>query len=472
MPDQTTVEMPTGMKKIRGVSGTLISLGEILNGDRQDMSRDEFLEFARTMLKNPIIKSARDARMQTLLSASWRIKSAKEGNAEADKYRDFAAENFGLNGHSGLMDQSFESLVKTAMLYEDVGFRYGEAIWRRPTSSDGWIRLGRIADRLPSAHSKWIRKNGTLTAVQQKAFLSDSDGFSITGVGAYYDGPVIPSSKLLLLTREREGDNYEGVGTLMACLFEAKLTHHAMSTLGMALERWGFGTPMVSWSYQDIMEDIAGMGLKAQDVIDMVTSTMKKYMAQEESVLLKPKGFEIDVFGDAQLKLDGFKDIEDMITRRIQYAYLVQFMSLGQGSTGARSVGETQLDFLYEGAANSLDYFAGTFGGRPRPGAGIIGRLIEYNFGPVDPSLLPRLEHRGLRTSPLMQAIGQLGTLRQNNLIQDTDDLEAQLLDELSASPSEEGLEQSRSLRKARQDYIKEADPLASAGPTTEPQKG
>ena len=171
MPD-----LPAGVKRIRGISGTLIALGQIANGSRDEMTLDEWLTHVNTMLKNPIIKSARDARMQTLKSASIGVKSGMDGDSEADKYAEFVAENLGLNGHAGMMDASLEEQLDYLYRYEDVGFRYAEPLWRRPTSPDGFIRLAKLADRMPSAHDKWIRRNSELHSVQQKAYYWLNEG--------------------------------------------------------------------------------------------------------------------------------------------------------------------------------------------------------------------------------------------------------------------------------------------------------
>lgn len=458
MPDP---QIPAGRKRRRGLSGTQFSWGQIVNYElNQDLRGDAWIEFCRQMLNDAIVKSARDARRQSLLSATPFLEEGIKGDPEAIRLRDFVAERLGLNGRRGRMSQSFEQAMQIFTRYEDNGYRYAEEIWKQ--EADGSISLDRWADRMPSAHYKWIRRGGRLVAVQQKDIQDDFGG-------GYYEGPTIPADKLVLFTREQEGDNYEGVGTLRACQFEYQLSQHALTMMGVALEKWAMSTPKVSYNRTEIFNDLKGSGseLGVDDVLDDIETSMRAYMAQEEAVIMQPMGVEIDTFGDGQLNLGGFESIERIITMRIQYAYLVQFLSLGQGATGARSVGETQTQFLYDGAQNSLDYIGDVISGPSRPGAGTIGRLVEYNFGPVDEALLPRLRFKGLKTTPLQQALGELAALKQNNLITDDNDFEEALRHSVGGPPMSDD---ARKVRAARHKAIITDDPLSDEGPTTDPR--
>ena len=59
-----------------------------------------------------------------------------------------------------------------------------------------------------------------------------------------------------------------------------------------------------------------------------------------------------------------------------------------------------------------------------RAGGGTIGRLINFNFGHIDPSLLPRLTHTGLDTDELTEALPILGPLVQNGILTPDDEFE------------------------------------------------
>jgi len=461
-------KIPAGKRGSRGWSGTYITWGQLSNAEfNTELRGRAWIDTVHKMLTDSIVKSARDARRQSLLSATWTLDSASKNSsalsdpekAKADEIRDFVAGALGLDGSPGQMSIPFEEALASFVNYEDNGYRYLEEIWK--IGEDGRVYLDRWADRMPSAHGEWSRKKGLFDGVRQ---LGDENGAFVSGSLL---GPKIPADKLLLLVRDQEGDNWEGVGTLRSCHYEWRLSVHALSMLGVALEKWALSTPKVSINREELFNDLraAQSEQTVDEAIDEAISSLRKYLAQEDGVVVEYKGAEISTYGEGQLNLAGFQAIEDIITRRIQYSYLVQFLSLGQGSTGARSVGETQIDFFHDGAANSLDYIGGRIGGPDRPGAGTIGRLVKYNFGDVSPALLPKLAHAGLKTTALAQSFGDLGTLLQNNALQDTDELESAILDTLGAGPITDA---SRELRAARHNlYIN--DPRNTIGPGTEP---
>ncbi|MFN9900442.1 MAG: hypothetical protein ACK55Z_16970, partial [bacterium] len=68
-------------------------------------------------------------------------------------------------------------------------------------------------------------------------------------------------------------------------------------------------------------------------------------------------------------------------------------------------------------AINLCDLVASAVNGVDRRGAGTIGRLIAFNYGPVDPSKLPRLQHTGLDTDDLAESLGMLPALVQAGLL-------------------------------------------------------
>ncbi|MBU0553366.1 hypothetical protein KKB55_07675 [Myxococcota bacterium] len=435
-----------------GATGTRFVGGRLYGHEFNDQLKGyAWVEKTQKMLTDAIIKSARNARLGSLLSAKWRVRPGVVGDALAEQLADEVRENFGLDGRSGNLSIPWEEQIALLLLFEDVGYRYFEEIWRE---ENGRIWLDCWADRLPLAHGRWLSKDKRhLDGVQQRV-MNWGDG-----------APVIPANKLLLLVREQEGSNWEGRGTLRACHFEWELMVHTLSMLSVSVERWAVSTPQMSYDQQKIWNSLYKPTVdKLNKVIKDAEQGLVDYLSRQSSLLVRAEGIDYSTFGDGQMNPSAIEAVEMLLTRRVHYAYLVQFLSLGQGSTGARSVGETHIDFFHTSATNALDYLAGRIGGRGRPGAGTIGRLVAYNHGDVDPRLLPRLEHSGLSVAPLAQAFNVLGQLKQHNLVTDTDALEAQILDVLEAGPLQEIAKQ---LRAARHRYAQE-NPDAMKAPTTE----
>ena len=279
------------------------------------------------------------------------------------------------------------------------------------------------------------------------------------------DKPVrIPAENLLLLTRRQEGSNWEGRGNLRAVHYDWELGLHTMNMLSIALERWAVQTPQLEYNQRAIFDSMQQPSIDAvNEAINSAKQSMADYSSGENSALVNPVGTVLKTFG-GNLNPAAVEAVEALVTRRIQYAYLVQFLSLGINGQGARNVGETHQSFFYQSCANGLDYLAGRLSGPPRPGAGTIGRLVQLNFGEVDPRLLPRLSHSGLTAEPLAQAFNVLGQLKQHNLITDTNELEETILRLLRAGPLQESAQQ---LRAARHSYAVE-NPSKERAPTTE----
>ena len=87
--------------------------------------------------------------------------------------------------------------------------------------------------------------------------------------------------------------------------------------------------------------------------------------------------------------------------------------------------------------------------GVDRRGAGTIGRLIRWNYGPVDPSKLPRLSHTGLDTDDLADSLGMLPALVQSGLLTPDDDLERAIRERLGAGDLPEAAQRSTLERTA-----------------------
>jgi phage gp29-like protein len=92
---------------------------------------------------------------------------------------------------------------------------------------------------------------------------------------------------------------------------------------------------------------------------------------------------------------------------------------------------------------------ASAVNGVDRRGAGTIGRLIAFNYGPVDPSKLPRLQHTGLDTDDLAESLGMLPALVQAGLLTPDNNLERAIRERLGAGELPEEAERAPIQRTA-----------------------
>jgi hypothetical protein len=435
-----------------GIPGGSLSGGRLRGFEFNPNLRGRaWVEICDKMLTDPVILAARNAHRDSLLSANYYLEPGIKGDAEAEAICDEVARNLGLNGYAGELAEPWEKQVGRLLNYLDVGYRYFEETWAYENGRavfKGW------ADRHPRAHKAW---------------LSPDDGRTFGGVEQNSVGGAKPKAmtadRLLLLVNDQQANNCEGRGTLRACHYDYALMTHAWNMLGIALERWAMSTPLLTYDRAEIAASLDKPSPGAIDaVIADAQEAMKAYLARENTTLTAAKGIVFGTYGDGQLNPSSIGDIEQMVTRRIFYAYLVQFLSLGVSGVGARNVGDVHQAFFYASLTNTLDHVCGEISGPGRPGAGTIGRLVAFNRGVVPAGKLPRLQHQGLSPEPLMQALNIVPLLRQHNLLTDTDELEQLLLTRLKAGPL---TPVARALRKARHDF-QMGNPGANAPPTTQ----
>jgi len=161
-------------------------------------------------------------------------------------------------------------------------------------------------------------------------------------------------------------------------------------------------------------------------------------MAGETGYVQTPAGINLSLYG-------GTFDPQRMITaiqtcdQEISSAFLTQWMELGLGEVGSRSVGEIQWNAYKASISNYLDAIAGVWNGPNRPGGGTIARFLQRSmFGPeveIPPELLPRLRHKGVSVDAFRDLIGVMPQLVTANLLTPTDDLESRIRREIGINP-------------------------------------
>lgn len=360
---------------------------------------------------------------QTLLSADYYVKPGIEGDPTAEIFAEFIRENFGLEGRSGRMSLSLEAQAAYLFQFYLVGFRYAEELYKMEKDKRGNYRvyLDRYADREPSSHDKWISRDGqTLDAVLQRQY-----NVQITP-------EPIPANKLLLLTFDQTGNNFEGIGLYRRLWYVWRSKQDALDSVGISISR--FGTPTVKINFDRSQGEMLGLTDGDMDAMrDDAYEQGAAVAAGESAVLLENPVVTFDTYGIPPNQNAGTIDYLNFLDNQIAQAFGSQFQNLGISDTGARSVGEIHLSVFRRSMINVLDLFCNAINGPDRAGGGTIGRLIKYNFGVVDPSKLPMICHSGLDNDELMDSIGNnsLQPLVDSGIITPTDNLERNIRSKL-----------------------------------------
>ena len=420
----------------KGITGTQLGGGVITGKENNSqLTGLNWVTEAEEMLRtDPIVRRSWHMLRQTLLSASWRFEPGIENDTVAQRLADFANECYGFDNYAGQMTVSWEDQLSYLFQFIPLGYRYAEEIYRVGPDSKGNIRvwLDHYADREPSAHQKWLsRDNQHLDGVLQNT------------VGLTYTPEPIPANKLLLLTLNKTGSNFEGVGMLRPVWWWWRTKQRVANLMCVGLDRWAVPTPKVKVD-RSMAEQLGLTDGDIDAMIDDAEAQAQNFISAEQSYLVENGAVSFDTYA-AQPNLYASGPIE-IITKcdsQISSAFLTQFADLGNTETGARSVGEIHLSIFRRAAINLCDLVASQVSGVDRRGGGTIGRLIRWNFGTVDPSKLPKLTHTGLDTDDLAESLGMLPGLVQSGLLTPDDELERAIRERLGAGELPEDAQRS-----------------------------
>jgi hypothetical protein len=408
----------------QGSSGTTLIGGRIRNEEpNSNLVGKEWAEEAMDMLRtDDSVQAAWEAISSTLLSAKWIAEPGDSSSPFSVQLADDANKLFGFNGYTSRMDRSWEEIVSELLLHEYIGFRYAEPIWQyRPEI--GYVDLIDIADRDPRVHDRWIINGPRLEAVSQMPPMVDAQSKLFSPhliTQSMCGGPTMLATDILLLTRGRTGQNYEGRGLARGAYFLRKLKNHVLDMISIASERWAFSTPLIKGDREAARAaGIADTEYDAQ--LEAARTSLANYMAEEASYLESTPFISFEAWG-GNLDASSMLEIVNYCDIGILRCFLVQFLALGVNDTGSRAVGSVQESFFRRACINVLDRIAAGMNGVSRPGGGVIGRWVELNHGRVDASLLPKLVHSGLELDTLMEFSSQIpGLTSAGWLIPDLD---------------------------------------------------
>ena len=452
MSESKTGDTPRHMRALaprfgsRGISGTQLSYGTIAKESNAQLTGLNWVQEAEEMLRtDPIVRRSWHMLRQTLLSATWRFEPGVEGDLMAEELARYANECWGFDGHSGQMITSWEDQLSYLWEFVPVGYRYAEEIYRVGPDSTGKVRvwLSHYADREPSAHSRWLSRDD-----------QHLDGVLQNMVGGGKTPEPIPANKLLLLTLNRTGSNFEGVGMLRPVWWWWRTKQRVSNLMCVGLDRWAVPTPKVVVD-RAVAEQIGLTDGDIDAMIDDAEAQAQAFISAEQSYLVENSAVKFDTYAaQPNLYADGPINIITKCDSQIAAAFLSQFADLGNTATGARSVGEIHLSVYRRAAINLCDLVAAQVSGIDRRGGGTIGRLIRWNYGAVDPSMLPKLTHTGLATDDLADSLQMLPGLVQAGLITPDDDLERVIRAKLGAGDLPEDASRSPMMRVSAPSYV------------------
>lgn len=248
-------------------------------------------------------------------------------------------------------DFKWESTLRQVLSFFWAGFSVFEKVY----VYDGkYIKLKKLAQRLPDTIVEWKVENEELIAIKQ-----------YIAAGETARQVWIPSEKVVMFVFDQEGEDYRGQSALRAAYKPWYYKDTIQRIQAMQIERWSLGIPKITQT-----DAVIGNSSKNK-AIEMV----QNLRAHEKGYAYVPKGFELDLLDSGSAKMIDPQPAINYHDASILKCIMAQFLELGQTETGARSLGETLKDMCLMGLSFSADYVAEVMNHGP------IKELTFFNFG-------------------------------------------------------------------------------------------
>lgn len=382
VPDEVVVEAAaTNGNKPRaraeaGASGTVNTDGYLTPTEYNPDLRGQMAlrTFQRMRLSDASVREALGHIFSPIINATWVVEPA------SDEPIDLEVAEFGRRCLHDWMVDSWKQTLRTALLYLPQGFQVFETVeqvveaeltYTMPLGEPvtlprrQFVVWRRFAHRRPETIWRWQDKNGELVSVQQMVLNKGT-----------FQQPVIPADRLVVLTNEREGDEWTGTSILRSSYKAWHLKELVEKIAGMAFERHGVGVP-VGYLPESQRNDDATM--------DRVEDMLRDMRAGESHYLVFPgpkqqgtagsgsvEGYLVEILSPAG-SIPDFLPFLEYQRGEIKGNVLARFAELGHGSVGARATGDVQSQVWYTALQSTADYVAEEF-------TAALRRLVDRNY--------------------------------------------------------------------------------------------
>lgn len=383
-----------------GTSGTEIYAGhfdeEYLRKIQQEKGIKAYDEMRRsdahvsmllTVIKNPI------------KSASWSIEPASEDEKDIEICEFIKFILFkDIKSKDGRKRKKFKQFVSEALTMIEFGHVCFEKVHKlvknHPIYGD-YIGLADLGFRHQRSLITWmLEEDGTLKAIEQR--VNGDLGVNVLLAGQH----------LMVLTPEKEGDNYEGISMLRSCYgnYFRKNIYRKLQAIG--IERAAKGVPIGTIPIEaksTFGDDYDNQVSKFQDLLDNLS-------AHEKNGIVLGAGFDLK-----ELKIshdsDKVQKVIDSENIEMSKRFLVSFMELGMnGGGGSYSLGSDLSDLFLNGIQYIADIICDAIN------EDIIEDLVDAKFGKQE--YYPKLKATGINDKAGKELADIVATLIDKDAIQ------------------------------------------------------
>lgn len=255
-------------------------------------------------------------------------------------------------------------------------------------------RIAKLAERLPSAvhPNGWLEdERGELRAVRQQG--------PKPGALTAWTTVEVPASKLLLVSWNRDGNNYLGRSAFRSVYHHAKVRRMLIKLAGVSLAREGAGIPIAEVDKEASLEP-----KQREELVKLLANLVM----HENASLVGPKGVTFKWLYSPAANKGHVLDAYDRLGLEILGQVQAQQIALGLADTGSRAVGSIHdqvANAFAQGVCATLEQVLNGVGQRPY--TGLVRRLVDANWGPQPayPALRLTLRQAKLAASEYAAAV-------------------------------------------------------------------
>jgi SPP1 gp7 family putative phage head morphogenesis protein len=355
-----------------GGSGTPIFSGSIDTGEYvSDLKGDALIDTVNQMRwSDASVRLALLTVTLPILSADWDIQSASEDRADEEVAEFVKYALFEKLDWSDVLRQSLLMLPFGHYVFEKVF-----------TMEDDKILFKKWVARLPKTITKWNTEKGELKSILQTYYTEHKQ-----------HEVEIPAEKLIVLTYQKEGDNYLGTSILRQAYKHWFFRDNYYKIDAIATERHGVGIPIIY-----LPENYTETDKQEAEEIG------RNLRANEQAYIVFPsKHWGIEMLDMKTSSIKNPKEMLDHHTREILKSVLAQFMDLGASGVGSYALSKDQSRFFMD----SMDALAKDIQGAI--GEQAIKQLVDLNFTVKE---YPKLVHGDLGSVDIGELASAIQTL-------------------------------------------------------------
>lgn len=426
--------------------GTRIAGGRIWedpNPDLQDLG--ERIEVYKDMAATDPVLAGQIAMIEESARPARFTVAPRSPTQAAGRIAEFVAWALDLSS-PGRMTRPLTQCATELLLYAPFGFAYSEPIWGVETVKAGrWKGAARIVLRDlkfcdQSSHDEWVLSadRRELVGVTQHppydGFVPARRSSRVVQMASRFADRLVPRSKLVLVTHRGRGHNFEGVGMLRACVQTWRLKNLVMDSMAVANEKWAIPTPVVEID-REAANRLGYTPAQIDAAVDAASTALESYGAGRLKYMRSTPAVKFSTFGDGQIDSRQAIEVVKLCDRQMTMAFAGQFVTLGIGDVGSRSVGEIHRTVHARTVGKLMDHLTDALNRQ------VVRPLVEWNFGrEVADDLCPSLRHHDVDEGLISGALGALAPLIQAGALKPTAAFRRLLLRELAGPTAGEEL--------------------------------